>query len=67
MIGAVFITLWLVAAVFPGGFWPEILSIIGSFAIWEASNIWIVENPKIKTRRKVSSSLRDAEIIFTYE
>lgn len=67
LIGAVFITLWFVTAVFLGGFWLEILSIIGSFVIWEASNIWIVENPKIKIRCKVSTSLRDAETVFVYE
>ena len=26
----------------------EIISIVGSFSIWEAANIWIVENPKIR-------------------
>ncbi len=67
IIGITFISVWLTAATFLTGVWPEVLSIIGSFAVWEASNIWIKENPQINMRRKMLTSLKDAEIVFKHD
>lgn len=40
----------------------EILSIIGSFAVWEAANIWIVENPGLDFQKRRFRKLLEAEI-----
>ena len=40
----------------------EIISVIGSFAMWEAVNIWIVENPELQLKKKLNEWLLDAEI-----
>ena len=39
-----------------------IISTIGSFAIWEASNIWIIENMESKIKRRILTSLLKANI-----
>ena len=31
--------------------WDTVLATIGSFSIWEASNIWLIQNPRIRNRR----------------
>lgn len=49
IIGIAFISFWLAAATYLDGIWPEVLSIIGSFAVWEAANIWIKDNPALRT------------------
>ena len=40
----------------------EILSIVGSFSVWEAANIWIVENPTLKMRKRLLTHLLEADI-----
>ena len=67
ILGTFFISVWLISSAFLDGIWPEVLSIIGSFAIWEASNIWIMDNPKLTLERKRLTSLKEAEITFVYE
>ena len=67
LIGVIVISFWLTISAVIKDLWVEILSIIGSFAIWEASNIWIVENPKLKAKRRISASLKEADIVFVYE
>lgn len=41
----------------------ELLSIVGSFAIWEAANIWIVENPETRLRERFLNRLLQTEVI----
>ena len=67
LIGIAVISIWLAISAMIKDVWVEILSIIGSFAVWEASNIWIVENPKLKAKRRLSKSLKEADIVFVYE
>ncbi len=67
IIGVVFIVLWLVVSAVYEGVWAEVLSIIGSFAVWESANIWIVDKPEIRMNELLLKRLRDAEIIIQYE
>jgi len=67
IIGIAFISIWLVASTYLDGLWPEVLSIIGSFSVWEAANIWIKENPGVKARRIVLESLKESDIVFAYD
>ncbi len=67
IIGVTFISIWLAASTYLDGLWPEVLSIIGSFSVWEAANIWIKGNPEVKARRLVLESLRSSEITFVYD
>ena len=64
-IGVFFIAAWLFAASMTENLGVEVLSIIGSFAVWEAANIWIVEKPYIRLRKLVLYSLSKTEIKFT--
>lgn len=64
IIGIVFVAAGMVLGRYFESVPVEILSIIGSFAVWEAANIWIVENPGLRLRKKLLTRLRDAEIIF---
>ena len=64
--GLSFISLWLALSVYLEQIWAEVLSIIGSFSIWEASNILIIVNPELKYRRLMLESLKKADISFTY-
>ena len=41
----------------------EVLSIIGSFAVWEAANIWIVENPETALRERFLKRLMETSVI----
>jgi hypothetical protein len=66
-IGIVFIAIWLLVETYTSVLIVEILSIIGSFAIWEASNIWIVEKPSIRLKRHRLRRLMDTEIRFTVQ
>ena len=66
-IGIVFIAIWLLVETYTSILIVEILSIIGSFAIWEASNIWIVEKPSIRLKRHRLRRLMDTEIRFTVQ
>ena len=67
IIGIAFISFWLTASAYLDGIWPEVLSIIGSFSVWEAANIWIKDNPSLKYRRLKVERLKDAEINFIYD
>lgn len=42
----------------------EIISTIGAFSMWEAAGIWIVENPKIRLRKRYIEQLSATEIKF---
>ena len=66
-IGLAFIAIWLLVKTITNVLIVEILSIIGSFAIWEASNIWIVEKPNIRLKRHRLRRLMDTEVKFTVQ
>ena len=66
IIGIVFIFLWLLVSAVSEGVGAEVLSIIGSFAVWEAANIWIVDNPEIRLEELFLMRLKQAEITFEY-
>ncbi len=57
IIGIFFILLWLFVSARTEGVGPEILSILGSFAIWEAADIWLLENPEILMKRLILKKL----------
>ena len=40
-----------------------IVSTVGSFAIWEASAVWIEEMPAIAARERILARLKEAEIV----
>lgn len=64
-IGIAFIAFWLFIASKTENILVEVLSIIGSFAVWEAANIWIVEVPEMKLYRRRLNRLEETEIIIT--
>lgn len=51
IIGVVFVALSIVVEVLVGEISFTVLSTIGAFALWEAANVWIVENPHLRHRR----------------
>ena len=65
MIGIVFIAVWLLAARQTESIAVEVLSIIGSFAVWEAANIWISEKPHIRLSKLRLMLLKDTDVRFT--
>ena len=65
VIGILFISLWLFAASRTENLLVEILSIIGSFALWEAADIWIVEKPVMRIEEKRLKKMLQAEVEFT--
>ncbi len=42
----------------------ELISIVGSFAVWEAANIWIVENPRTHIARMMLKRLNATKIVI---
>ena len=67
LIGLAFIALWLVLARTTEGIGSEVLSIIGSFAVWEAANIWIVEKPALRLSKHRLKGLADMEVLFSID
>ena len=65
VIGIAFISVWLFAAANTGNIAAEVLSIIGSFAVWEAADIWIAEKPHIRLRKMKLKILEKTEIRFS--
>lgn len=65
VIGILAISLWLFVARRTENLLVEILSIIGSFALWEAVNIWIVEKPVMRMEEKRLKKMMQAEVKFT--
>ena len=62
IIGFIFIIISTIIATLFNSVIYTIISTIGSFAIWEASNIWIVENMDSKIEKKILTSLLKATI-----
>lgn len=52
-IGVAFIALSLMLQSRISVVWFTVLSTIGAFSMWEAASIWIVENPKLRMKRKL--------------
>ena len=67
LIGLAFIALWLVLKRTTEGIGSEVLSIIGSFAVWEAANIWIVEKPALRLSKHRLKGLADMEVLFSID
>ena len=65
IIGFIFIAIWLAFSKTNFAVIVEILSIIGSFAIWEATNIWLIDKPDLKMRRIKFEFLKNFEIVQT--
>lgn len=65
VIGILFIAVWLVFALNTDNIFVEVLSIIGSFSVWEAADIWIVEKPGIRIRKRMIKGLSETEIRFS--
>ena len=42
----------------------ELISIVGSFAVWEAANIWIVENPRNRLAKRTLKKLNSTRIVI---
>ena len=51
IIGVVFVAISIAVELLVSEFSFTILSTIGAFALWEAANVWIVENPQLRLRR----------------
>lgn len=64
LIGIFFIAIWLYFSMKKENIFVEVLSIIGSFAVWEAADIWIVESPELRIRKRRTDRLHDTEIRF---
>lgn len=64
LIGIFFIAIWLYFSMKKDNIFVEVLSIIGSFAVWEASDIWIVESPELRIRKRRTDRLHGTEIRF---
>lgn len=62
LIGLLFVAAGILLATYWSAVPVEILSIVGSFAVWEAANIWIVGNPTLKLRKRFLNELKNAEI-----
>ena len=64
LIGLAFVAVGIALSVRLDAVPTELLSIIGSFAVWEAANIWIVQNPQNRMERRLLTRLAESEIHF---
>lgn len=65
VIGIIFISIWLIISANIENILVEVLSIIGSFAIWEAADIWIVGKPEIRVKKRILQRLQETNICIT--
>ncbi len=42
-----------------GVVWFTVLSTIGAFSMWEAASIWIIQNPRLRLRKRIVGKLKD--------
>ena len=63
-IGCLFIIMGLLLGSYTGELTAAILSSVGSFSLWEAAAIWIVENPKNRLKRRWLEHLKNTELTF---
>jgi hypothetical protein len=62
LIGVVFVAAGIILDKYLDSIPVEIISVIGSFSLWEAANIWIVENPDLRLRKMLNEWLMKAEV-----
>ncbi|MBQ8161484.1 MAG: hypothetical protein IJ083_12180 [Clostridia bacterium] len=67
VIGIVFVVIGLVFSGTMGEVTAAIVSTIGSFAIWEASAVWIEEMPLLTAKDRHLAALEEAEIRYCPE
>lgn len=65
LIGVLFISVWLIASARIENVGVEVLSVIGSFAVWEAADIWIVGKPEIRWKKRRLQRLQETKICIT--
>ncbi len=58
-IGVLFIVLSLAFENKVGAVWYTVLSTIGAFSMWEAAGIWIIQNPKLRMRKKMTRTIKE--------
>lgn len=63
-IGLVFVAAGIVLDGILGSVPVELISIVGSFAVWEAANIWIVQNPRTRLAQKILKKLNGTKIVI---
>lgn len=63
-IGCLFILAGILLSSHVGELTAAILSTIGSFSLWEAAAIWIVQNPMNRLKQRWISSLKRTEFTF---
>lgn len=63
-VGVVFVAAAILLDGILGAVFVELLSIVGSFAVWEAANIWIVENPRTRLAKKTLKKLNATKIVI---
>lgn len=63
-VGVVFVAAGILLDGVLGSVPVELISIVGSFAVWEAANIWIVENPRTRLARRMLKKLNATKIII---
>ncbi len=63
-IGVVFVAAGILLDGVLGSVPVELISIVGSFAVWEAANIWIVENPRTRLARRTLRRLNATKIVI---
>lgn len=65
-IGVVCLMLWLVLSAKEDNVSVQILSILASFAVWEAADVWLVDTPDNSRHLLHVRMLRSADVIFEY-
>lgn len=65
LIGVVFIALRFIVSSGTERIWLEVLSIIGSFAVWEATSIWLIKNPDTRIKKMLIRLLENIDITCT--
>lgn len=63
-IGVVFVAAGILLDGVLGSVPVELISIVGSFAVWEAANIWIVENPRTQIAKRMLKKLNATKIVI---
>ncbi|MDO4537880.1 MAG: hypothetical protein Q4B54_06945 [Coriobacteriales bacterium] len=66
-IGVAFVFVGLACAEILSPVPSAIVSTVGSFSIWEASSIWIVEMPELRKREHVLDIYRRADVVLVDE
>lgn len=63
-IGVVFVAAAILLDGILGSVPVELISIVGSFAVWEAANIWIVGNPRVRLAKRMLKKLNATKIVI---